>query len=100
MIQYKKDILRYQDLICLLLYEVILALFKENTLHKQEKLFDNLSGMDHRYKKKLENSWAGLFYKHVFCKIDEKLFEPLYSSDNGRPNFPINKSMFRFGEAE
>ena len=69
---------------------MIFALFKENTSHKQEKLFDNLSGMDHRYKKKLENSWAGLFYKHVFCKIDEKLFEPLYSSDNGRPNFPIN----------
>src|SRR5665648_1040720 len=46
--------------------------------------------MDHRYKKKLENSWAGLFYKHVFCKISEGLFEPLYCSNNGRPNFPIN----------
>lgn len=46
--------------------------------------------MDHRFKKRLEKSWAGLFYKHVFCKIDEKLFAPLYSSDNGRPNFPIN----------
>lgn len=65
-------------------------MFRENTLHRQEKLFNNLSGMDHRYKKRLEKSWAGLFYKHVFCKIDEKLFAPLYSSDNGRPNFPIN----------
>ena len=46
--------------------------------------------MDPRYKKRLEKSWAGLFYKHVFYQIDEKLFEPLYSSDNGRPNFPIN----------
>lgn len=46
--------------------------------------------MDHRYKKNLEKSWAGLFYKYVFCEIDEKLFAPLYSSDNGRPNFPIN----------
>lgn len=46
--------------------------------------------MDHRYLKKLEKSWAGLFYEHVFCKIDEKLFATLYSSDNGRPNFPIN----------
>ena len=46
--------------------------------------------MDPRYKKRLEKSWAGLFYKHVFCHIDEKLFAPLYSSDNGRPNFPIN----------
>jgi len=46
--------------------------------------------MDPRFKKRLEKSWAGLFYKHVFCKIDEKLFAPLYSSNNGRPNFPIN----------
>lgn len=69
---------------------MIFALFRENTIHRQGKLFNDLCGMDHRYKKRLENSWAGLFYKHVFCKIDEKLFEPLYSSDNGRPNFPIN----------
>jgi hypothetical protein len=46
--------------------------------------------MDARFKKRLEKSWSGLFYKHVFCKIDEKLFAPLYSSNNGRPNFPIN----------
>lgn len=65
-------------------------MFRENTLHRQEKLFNNLSGMDPRYAKRLEKSWAGLFYKHVFCQIDEKLFAPLYSSDNGRPNFPIN----------
>ena len=52
-------------------------MFRENTLHRQEKLFNNLSGMDHRYKKRLEKSWAGLFYKHVFCQIDEKLFAPL-----------------------
>ena len=65
-------------------------MFRENTLHRQANLFDNLSGMDHRYNKKLENSWAGQFYKQVFCKINESLFEPLYCSDNGRPNFPIN----------
>ncbi|HVJ49870.1 hypothetical protein [Desulfitobacterium sp.] len=65
-------------------------MFRENKTHRQEKLFNNLSGMDHRYKKRLEKSWAGLFYEHVFCKIDENLFAPLYSSDNGRPNFPIN----------
>lgn len=65
-------------------------MFRVNTSHRQENLFNNLSAMDPRFKKKLEKSWAGLFYKHVFCKIDEKLFAPLYSSDNGRPNFPIN----------
>ena len=46
--------------------------------------------MDKRFVERLKKSWAGLFYEHVFCQIDEKLFAPLYSSDNGRPNFPIN----------
>lgn len=65
-------------------------MFRENTKHKQDEFFSNLSSMDPRFKDRLEKSWAGLFYEHVFCKIDEKLFAPLYSSDNGRPNFPIN----------
>ncbi len=65
-------------------------MFRENETHRQDDFFNNLSGMDHRFRKRLEKSWAGLFYEHVFCKIDEKLFAPLYSSDNGRPNFPIN----------
>lgn len=45
--------------------------------------------MDSRLAHKLQNSWAALFYEHVFCQIDESLFVPLYSSDNG-PNFPVN----------
>lgn len=49
--------------------------------------------MDQRLAKKLHNSWAALFYEHVFCKIDERLFTPLYSNDNGRPNFPVNILM-------
>ncbi len=56
----------------------------------QTNLFSSLSGMDTRLKKRLEKSWAGLFYQHVFSQIDEKLFAPLYSGDNGRPNFPVN----------
>ncbi len=38
----------------------------------------------------LEKSWAPLFYEHVFCKIDEKMFAPLYCPDNGSPNKPVN----------
>ena len=65
-------------------------MFRENKAHLQNNLFNSLSGMDKRFKEKLETSWAGLFYKHVFSQIDEQLFAPLYSSDNGRPNFPVN----------
>lgn len=40
--------------------------------------------------KLLENTWAPVFYREVFCKINEELFAPLYCKDNGRPNFPVN----------
>jgi hypothetical protein len=68
-------------------------MFRENNDHLQDNLFNSLYGMDQRLTQKLRNSWAALFYEHVFCKIDENLFAPLYSSDNGRPNFPVNILM-------
>jgi len=49
--------------------------------------------MDSRLAQKLQKSWAALFYEHVFRKIDESLFAPLYCSDNGRSNFPVNILM-------
>lgn len=67
-----------------------LQMFRENNQHLQDNLFNSLSGMDSRLTEKLQNSWAALFYEHVFCQIDESVFAPLYSSDNGRPNFPVN----------
>ena len=65
-------------------------MFRENSDHQQMKLFSTLNDMHPRLKKKLEHSWAQVFYDQVFCKIDESQFAPLYCSDNGRPNFPVN----------
>lgn len=68
-------------------------MFRENKEHLQQDLFNNLYTMDSRLAQKLQKSWAALFYEHIFCKIDESLFAPLYCSDNGRPNFPVNILM-------
>lgn len=68
-------------------------MFRENKQHLQDNLFNSLYGMDSRLAQKLQSSWAAQYYKHVFCKIDENLFAPLYSSDNGRPNFAVNIFM-------
>jgi hypothetical protein len=46
--------------------------------------------MDSRIQEDLKRSWASLFYELVFCQIDENKFASLYSSDTGRPNFPVN----------
>ncbi len=53
-------------------------------------MFNSFSTLHPKTLKKLENSWAALFYEHVFCKIDEQLFAVLYSLDRGRANFPLN----------
>lgn len=68
-------------------------MFRENKQHLQDNLFNSLYGMDSRLAQKLQKSWAALFYEHIFCQIDENLFAPLYSNDNGRPNFPVNILM-------
>jgi hypothetical protein len=65
-------------------------MFVENTGHFQPELFDVTSTWHPRYSKEFEKSWALVFYREVFCQIDEEVFKDLYSQDNGRPNAPIN----------
>ena len=65
-------------------------MFRENKEHLYKSMFCTIDSMDPRYAKEIEDGWAGLFYKHVFCQIDETIFEPLYSKDTGRPNTPVN----------
>ena len=67
----------------------MLYLFRENNNHLQQSLFESVNFMDSRIKAKLEKSWAPIFYKYVFCNIDEKPFSVLYS-DTGRANFLVN----------
>ncbi len=65
-------------------------MFRENDQHLNKSMFCTIDSMDPRYAKEIVEGWAGLFYKNVFCAIDEKQFEPLYSKDRGRPNTPVN----------
>lgn len=79
-------------------------MFRENKDHLQANLSNSLQSMDPRLVNRLKNSWSGIFYEHVFCKIEERLFAPLYCADNGRPNSPVNilvaleiiKSLFEY----
>lgn len=65
-------------------------MFKEHKRHFQTDLFTTEVAMNPKLQDKLNNSWASVYYEHVFCKIDESGFAPLYCKDNGRPNFPVN----------
>lgn len=65
-------------------------MFKKNRRHLQIPLTSNVDDLPEKLRKRLENSWAGAFYKDFFCRIDEATFAVLYKDCPSRPNVPIN----------
>ena len=66
-------------------------MFRKNEFHRQVDLFtrERFGLSEAKYKKALE-SREYRFYEEVFCRIDEGIFEPLFSGGRGRPNAPLN----------
>ena len=67
-------------------------MFRPNQNHQQQSILESTQWMNPAIQQKLEKSWAPIFYRHVFCKIDEKPFSVLYGT-TGKPNFPVNILM-------
>jgi hypothetical protein len=65
-------------------------MFRKNTKHQQPALISAASELPEKQRKRLENSWAGTYYKEFFCRIDEEAFAVLYSKKGSRPNVPVN----------
>ena len=65
-------------------------MFRENEQHLQFGLFDTFQQLPEKVRQRLEDSWAGTFYREFFCRVDESLFAVLYSDKPSRPNVPIN----------
>jgi hypothetical protein len=65
-------------------------MFKKHDDHLQKSLFSQLDALSEKRRKQLENSWEGVFYQEYFCRLDEKLFEGMYSEKDSRPNVPVN----------
>lgn len=65
-------------------------MFRKNTKHQQPALISAASELPEKQRKRLENSWAGTFYKELFSRIDEQAFAVLYSEKGSRPNVPVN----------
>ncbi|MBC8492685.1 MAG: transposase [Chloroflexi bacterium] len=83
-------------------------MFIPNNHHFQIKLFGSINSLPKKLQKRLEESWAGDFYREYFVRIDEKPFAALYSDEPSRPNIPVNvlvgletlKSGFGWSDAE
>jgi len=65
-------------------------MFKKNTRHLQIPLTSNVDELPEKLRKRLEHSWAGVFYRDVYSKIDEESFANLYADCGSRPNVPVN----------
>jgi hypothetical protein len=68
-------------------------MFRESSANRQASLFDTRNLMPTRMKERLLASWAATFRQEVFARIPEKVFAPLYSEVDSRPNSPINLLM-------
>jgi hypothetical protein len=65
-------------------------MFKKNKHHIQPPLISEVSQLPERQFSHLEHSWAGVFYREVFSRLDESAFSCLYSDLPSRPNIPVN----------
>jgi hypothetical protein len=83
-------------------------MFKANKRHLQPPLISTVSDLPEKHRKRLEQSWAGSFYRETFCRVREDLFEGLYAAIPSRPNVPVNlligldmlKAQFGWGDEE
>jgi len=65
-------------------------MFRKNKRHLQPPLISEVSQLPERQFSHLEQSWAGVFYREVFSRLDERVFSCLYSDLPSRPNIPVN----------
>lgn len=65
-------------------------MFRKNTKHQQPALISAASELPEKQRKRLEKSWAGIFYKELFSRINEEAFSEMYSEKGSRPNVPVN----------
>jgi hypothetical protein len=65
-------------------------MFKNNTKHQQPAVISATSELPEKQRGRLENSWAGTFYREFFYRLNETAFSVLYSDLPSRPNIPVN----------
>ena len=83
-------------------------MFRKNEDHKQLPMFSTVSSLRDDQQTLLTESWAGAFYREMFCRLDEGPFAVLYSDEASRPNIPVNvlvglevlKAGFGWSDAE
>ena len=66
-------------------------MYRRGYTHLQPPLRSSLDDLPTRDRGDLEQSWAGKFYREFFARIEEDVFEVLYSDKPSRPNVAVNQ---------
>jgi hypothetical protein len=65
-------------------------MFQKNDTHRQPPLLSTVQALPEKQRQRLDTSWAGVYYRELFSRLDENIFAGLYSDIASRPNVPVN----------
>lgn len=65
-------------------------MYKKNQKHLQPALISSVNQLPEKYRQRLDASWAGTFYRDLFCRINEDALAGMYAECPSRPNVPVN----------
>jgi hypothetical protein len=65
-------------------------MYKPNKKHLQPPLMSTVQALPDKHRQRLEQSWAGEFYRQFFCRLKEHPFAVLFADCPSRPNTPVN----------
>ncbi len=65
-------------------------MYKDNQQHTQPVLICSVNELPEEQREYLDTSWAGVFYREFFSRMNEKPFAVLYADLPSRPNYPVN----------
>ncbi len=68
-------------------------MFRPNDDHLQPHLFCDLDKLSSKQRRRLEMSWAAVYRREVYSRLDEEPFAVLYSDKASRPNVPVNRML-------
>ena len=64
---------------------------RKNQRHQQPYLISRRgSDLPEKLRKRLDDSWAGVFYRETLCRLDESPLAAVYANTPSRPNLPVN----------
>jgi len=65
-------------------------MFDENDSYLQLPLTSTIDELTKKQRKRLDSSWASVFFREFFCRLKEEPFAVLYADCPSRPNYPVN----------